>query len=505
MSEQKSLVLVVDDFEPNRLKLSTAIRSLGHDVEVAIDGRDALGRLRKGGIDLVLLDIVMPEVDGFEVLLAMKSDEALKEIPVLVISSLEETDEVVKAITLGAEDFLTKRFDPVLLRARVNTCLERKRLRDRELDYLADVERLSMAARILEKKDFDPKRLGLEGVAARPEPLGDLARVFLGMADQIYRRELFYRRQISLLQGSIMLILMGTFFGMAPALSRFVMLDGLNPIGLTAWILLFSTCVSFVGCVVTGTWPRFERRYLPYLLTLAILGTLLPEIALLWVAEHVPAMALSIIVALEAIVVFVIAALLGMESPNLRRFIGLCLGLGCVLFLIMPAESVGSRVDVMWILAALLVPLCYASEDLLLAAPREPIPPMALVFAISVIGLLVAGPLALVSGTLVPMSELTVRTGAALMTIAVASVLGTFLLIQTVRTNGAVFASQVAYTITLAGIVWSIVLLDEQLSIWVVAAGACMISGLVLVRPNHDAEKSDEADLAQLGFGQSGR
>ena len=497
MSAPKSLVLIVDDFEPNRLKLSTAIRSLGHEVETAVDGRSALDRLSKGGIDLVLLDIVMPEIDGFEVLTTMKSDEALREIPVLVISSLEETDEVVKAITLGAEDFLTKRFDPVLLRARVNTCLEKKRLRDRELDYLADVERLSMAARILEKKNFDPKRLGLEEVAARPEPLGDLARVFLGMADQIYRRELFYRRQITLLQGSIMLILMGLFFGMAPALSRFVMLDGLNPIGLAVWILLLSTCVSFVGCLVTGTWPRFQPRHLPYLLVLALLGTLLPEIALLWVAEHVPAMALSIIVALEAIVVFIIAALLGMESPNLRRFIGLCLGLGCVLFLIVPAETVGSGVSVIWIFAALLVPLCYASEDLLLAAPREEFPPMAIVLAVSVIGVLFAAPLALVSGTYVPASLLSASTLSALAMIAVASVVGTFLLIQTVRNNGAVFASQVAYTITLAGIVWSILLLDEKLSIWVVAAGACMISGLVLVRHNHDDEEAAEVTLAK--------
>jgi CheY-like chemotaxis protein len=498
MNERRSLVLVVDDYQPNRLKLSTAVRNLGHDTEEAVDGLGALERLRKGGIDLVLLDIVMPEVDGFDVLTTMKADDVLKDIPVLVISSLEEADEVVKAISLGAEDFLSKRFDPVLLRARVNTCLERKRLRDRELEYLADVERLSVAARILEMKDFDPKRLGLEGVAARPEPLGDLARVFLGMADEIYRRELFYRRQISLLHGSIMLILMGSFFGMAPALSRFVMLDGLNPIGLAVWILLFSACVSFVGCVVTGTWPRFERRDLPYLVILSLLGTVLPEVALLWVAEHVPAMALSIIVALEAIVVFVIAALLGMESPNLKRFIGLCLGLGCVLILIVPAESVGSGVNVVWIVAALIVPICYASEDLLIAAPSEPFPPMALIFAISGIGVIVAVPLALVSGTFVPADQLSARTGAALATIAVASVLGTFLLIQTVRTNGAVFASQVAYTITLAGIVWSILLLDEQLSIWIVAAGACMISGLVLVRPNHDAEDSHEADLAEI-------
>jgi len=493
VSDQKSLVLIVDDHETSRLKLSTAVRNLGHATEEAVDGQGALERLRDGGIDLVLLDIVMPELDGFGVLKAMKADAALKEIPVLVISALEETEEVVKAIQLGAEDFLTKRFDPVLLNARVNTCLEKKRFRDRELDYLADVERLSVAARILEKKDFDPMKLGLENVAARPEPLGDLARVFLGMADQIYRREMFYRRQIRLLQGGIMLLLLGICFGIAPALSRFVMLNGFNPIGLAAWTLVLSVCVSFFGCVVTRSWPRIERAHLPFLITLTVLGTLLPEIALFWVAEHVPAMVLSIIVPLEAMLVFVTAALLGLEAPNLRRFIGLCLGLGCVLFIIVPTEESGGSLSVFWVLAALLVPLCYAMEDLLIAAPKATLAPMALVFAVSVIGAVIAMPVALASNSFIPADQLADATWIALIGISLASVLGSFLLIKTVRINGAVFASQGAYTIALAGIAWSVLLLDERMSVWVAAAIACMVSGIVLVRPRHEAEEFDEA------------
>jgi CheY-like chemotaxis protein len=497
MNERKPLVLIVDDHEPNRMKLSMAVRNLGHETEQAVDGKSALDRMRAGGIDLVLLDIVMPELDGFGVLEAIQADSALKEIPVLVISSLEETEEVVRAIQLGAADFLTKPFDPVLLRARVNTCLEKKRLRDRELDYLADVERLSVAARILEKKDFDPTKLGLESVARRPEPLGDLARVFLGMADQIYRREMFYRRQIRLLQGSIMLILLGACFGVAPALSRFLMLDGLNPIGLTAWVIVFSACISLVGCLATGVWPRFNRKNLPYLITLSIFGTVLPEVALFWVAEHVPAMVLSIVVTLEAMIVFIIAAMLGLETPNIRRFFGLCLGLGCVLFLILPTANVDGQAHILWILAALIVPLCYASEDLLIAAPRPDAPPLAVVFAISAIGVVFAVPVALMSDNFIPAGQLDQVAFSALASISAASVLGTCLLIQTVRTNGAVFASQGAYTIALAGIIWSILLLDERLSVWVVAAVACVLSGIVLVRPNHEVEEFETLDLPE--------
>ncbi len=497
MSEPKSLVLVVDDYATNRLKLTTAVRNLGHAVEDADGGQAALDRVRKGGIDLVLLDIVMPDIDGFAVLAAMKSDPALKEIPVLVVSSLEDLLEAVTAIEMGAEDFLTKPFDPVLLRARVNTCLERKRLRDREIDYLNDVDRLSAAARLLENKGIDPTKLGLEGVADRQEPLGDLARVFLGMADQIFRRELFYRRQINLLRGSILLILFGACFGLVPAVSRFLTLDGFNPVGLAAWVLTLSSGFALIGCILTGSWPRIERRALPYLIMLALFGTVFPEIALLWVAEHVPAMVLSLIVTLEAMIVFAIASVLGLEAPSFRRFVGLCLGLVCVLLIIVPTEASGVGANPMWLLAALLVPLLYAAEDLLIASPKDSMDPMALIMAITVFGALITMPLAFATGNFLPPEALASTTWAGIAAIAAASVLGTFVLICTIRSNGAVFASQGAYTIALAGIVWSMLLLDERISIWIAAAVACMISGVVLVRPQDEVE-ADGAGDAEL-------
>ena len=108
MAGFRGRVLVVDDHKQTRLKMTLAVRNLGHDVEEAPDGAAALGRLAQGGIDMVVLDIVMPGMDGFQVLQAMKADTALRDVPVIVISSLEEMDDVVKAIELGAEDFLTK-------------------------------------------------------------------------------------------------------------------------------------------------------------------------------------------------------------------------------------------------------------------------------------------------------------------------------------------------------------------------------------------------------------
>jgi class 3 adenylate cyclase len=95
--------------------------------------------LRRQGFDLVLLDVMMPEVDGYEVLQQLKADAALREIPVLMISALDEMDSVVRCIELGAEDYLPKPFDPVLLRARIGACLEKKRLRDREAQHLQEL------------------------------------------------------------------------------------------------------------------------------------------------------------------------------------------------------------------------------------------------------------------------------------------------------------------------------------------------------------------------------
>ncbi len=122
-------VLVVDDDRTSRIKLGLAIKKLGFDKVEVEDGMKALELLGQQDFDLVLLDIVMPGLSGFDVLAAMKADSRLRRIPVLVISSMDDdVASVVKAIELGAEDFLPKSFDPVLLRARVHACVDKARL-----------------------------------------------------------------------------------------------------------------------------------------------------------------------------------------------------------------------------------------------------------------------------------------------------------------------------------------------------------------------------------------
>ncbi|MBL6935173.1 MAG: response regulator [Alphaproteobacteria bacterium] len=142
MSENKEQrLLVVDDEDFNRNLLMRQLEKEGFaNVEAAENGSQALEMLRQGDFDLVLLDIEMPEIDGLAVLETMKSDMRLRDIPVIMISGVEEIDSIVKCIELGAEDYLSKPFNPVMLRARTNACLEKKRLRDLQASHLVQIK-----------------------------------------------------------------------------------------------------------------------------------------------------------------------------------------------------------------------------------------------------------------------------------------------------------------------------------------------------------------------------
>jgi adenylate cyclase len=136
MAEDRGHILVVDDNRMNRLKLSLGLEQQGHTVGLAEDGQQALEMLEAGSYDVVLLDIIMPGMDGYQVLERIKGDPRLRDIPVIVISALDEIDSAVRCIEIGAEDYLPKPFNPVLLRARLSSSLQKKKLRDLEKAYL---------------------------------------------------------------------------------------------------------------------------------------------------------------------------------------------------------------------------------------------------------------------------------------------------------------------------------------------------------------------------------
>lgn len=135
------MILVVDDDEANREVLGRRLQRLGYGVTQAADGLEALAAMGAGGIDLVLLDVMMPNLDGFGVLDRHRADAAIRDIPVIMISALDDMASIVRCIEAGATDYLSKPFDPVLLKARVAASLEKKKLHDEEKLLRAQVER----------------------------------------------------------------------------------------------------------------------------------------------------------------------------------------------------------------------------------------------------------------------------------------------------------------------------------------------------------------------------
>ena len=148
-SAQAGSLLVVDDNRVNRLLLGRALEQLGHTVAFAENGRQALEALAQRRVDLVLLDIEMPEMDGYQTLAALAADPRLRDVPVVMMSSVEEVDSVARCIEMGAEDYLFKPVNPVLLRARVAASLEKKRLRDLQRELFRKFATAEVADEVL--------------------------------------------------------------------------------------------------------------------------------------------------------------------------------------------------------------------------------------------------------------------------------------------------------------------------------------------------------------------
>jgi sigma-B regulation protein RsbU (phosphoserine phosphatase) len=130
--KDEGAILVVDDDESSREMLARRLRRSGYTVSAVANGVQALALVRRQKFDLVLLDMIMPGLDGFQVLAKFKGEPALREIPIIMLSALDEENGIARSIEMGAEDYLAKPFNPVFLRARIGACLEKKRLRDKE-------------------------------------------------------------------------------------------------------------------------------------------------------------------------------------------------------------------------------------------------------------------------------------------------------------------------------------------------------------------------------------
>lgn len=483
-------ILVVDDNSTNRLKLRMAVRALGHSVDVAENGALALGLLRDKPYDAVLLDIVMPEINGFEVLQAMKSDAELRDIPVIVISSLDtEIESVVKAIKLGAEDFLPKDFEPSILKARLDASLERKRLRDRELEYFRDVEQLTKAAQVIEAGAFRPAELDIDHVAERKDPIGRLATVFLGLAREVYERERRLDQTARTLRGTLLVLAAGGIFGIVPALGRMAAGQGVPALGLVFWASIVAAIVCFVIAATRGGWPRLRWAHLRFFVPWALVLGCLYQLFTVLIAKHVEASMIALISSARGFMVFGLAALIALERPSLRRLAGLSVGFGAVAVVLLTRGEGGDEHDNLWLIAALVLPLLLAVHTLLMTWRPKDLDAFFTVGIMMALSALFLLPVALFSDAMIWPQLALGRTEIIILLLGAASAIAVALALDIVATAGAVFASQMAYSQTLAGIAWGMLLLGEQLSALAWGALALVILGFWLVEPKRAGDE----------------
>ena len=491
-------ILVVDDNLLNRKKLSMAVASLGHDAETVHDGPTALSAIRDGGFDTVLLDLLMPEMDGFEVLECLKADDALRDLPVIVISDLEgDTTAVTRAIELGAEDFLPKRFDPAILNARLNACLRKKNFRDQELAYFRRIDVLTEAAAKVEAGRFDDESLGLRGEAGIADPIGRLALVFQGMAGEIHAREAKLLRRIQILQCSFLLLICGGGSGLMPSLSRMSMQMGANPIGLAVWVDLLAAILCGAILVVNGGFSRLSRSDWSFFVAWAFVVGILQHLTIFVLAGHVEATFLTLVLALEGLLVFAFAALTKMEKATPKRVVGLLIGLAGVGFSLSARMSGNSFEANIWLFLALFTPLAFAFETIAVAAKRpehvQPVFAVGLMFAISTVFALL---LAIITGNFIAPSALATPLGATIATLAIVTVVVNVTFFWLLKLGGSVFTSQKAYVTAIAGILWGMLLLGETMSGIAWLAIGLVLIGMYLV----ESKTSDEPITIQRDF-----
>ena len=472
--------------------MAMAVKHLGREWIEADSGEAALAILQDNDVDLILLDIMMPGMDGFAVLEALRADKRLAVIPVLVISGMDgEMESVARAIELGATDFLPKDFNPVLFKARLESCIERKRLRAIELDHLAQMDRLAAAAQIMESGRFHPGNLQLEGVAKRPDAVGRLAGIFVEMAHQVYDRELALQRNIRTLKGGVLLLLQGILWGLVVPLSVLIYRTNELSLGVTFWSNLVAGIFCCAWALASRKSMRVNRQEFMFILAWAcIFG--LSSIVLFEAAGRVSGIALSIIIAMQGFAVFAIAAAMRIEAPSLMRFAGLGLGLAGVLALLFARDSVTAGDDVTWLLIAALIPLLYGAIDILIAVKHppklDPIVSSGLVLLLSAVLVL---PLALLRGHFFVLGAVPSWTDALIALTGLCVGICTVLYIRLIAMAGAVFGSQSAYAITVAGIAWSVLLLGEALTLWTGVALFLIVLGLALVGPKSEAGNID--------------
>lgn len=449
--------------------MKAAVEALGFTSDQAENGPRALQMMKSTRYALVLLDILMPEMDGFEVMSFMQRDRQLRDIPVIVISALEgEMPSVVKAIEMGAEDFLPKRFDRVLLAARLDSALESKRAKDRELEQRRHVEKLTQAAAILENQIVNPDVLQLNETTERTDDIGKLARVFVQMTRRIHGRENQLNKQIQMIRTGSLLLGIGVVGGSCFALATEAIQQQPNPLGIVLWVNLFCACI----CLPIAAFRQPIRKPTGLtLISILLLGvfTLLLEVPVFWAAQTLSASIIVMFMAIESMLIGILILATRAQSWSLSRFNSMLFGTAGIVVAFAGAKTAFSTDQIIAVAVLSIAPLAVAVRTLYWhKSTHQPMDTFALVGSTTMASALLIAPAAVYLGDLASLmpssdSDLFILV-VALLTVVTAATMA--MRITLTRFSGPQLAIQAALATMVAGLVWSYLLHGELLPFW---------------------------------------
>ena len=495
-----SRILIVDDQPTHRKKMALGVSGLGHDVETVSGAAEAMSHMQHNPVDMVLLDIEMPEADGFSVLDWLNQQPALKHIPVIVISAHEDDrSQVIKAIKKGADDFLPKNFPRPVLQARVKAGLLKKQNRDAEIEMAHQVERLTRASELLEQSIYNPKQLRLNSIASGSSSMASFASVFSDMAQRIYDRERRLKHQAQTLRGFGLLLLTGILFGLDAPVAKWLNQFNLSSIGMAIWLSVVVVILTIPRAIYKKELPEPSAYVIGYFLLWGICTTILGDLLLLKASEHVDASVIVIIMVTEVLMVYSYSAIMRLESASVKKVFGVLLGIVGVILAVYAQRSGNGSTSALWALLALGVPLGYAAIDILIATARNvKTTPSTTLGLASVAGIVIMVPIAWVQDDLIPLNAIPGKAAVGLIVWGILSLVSMLVFVQLTLSAGAIFASQTAYVQTIAGIAFSFFFLQEVLSPGVLGALVIIIIGMLLVEPKREPEEELSAEDLEM-------
>ena len=290
------------------------------------------------------------------------------------------------------------------------------------------------------------------------------------------------------------LLFMGTAWGLSFSLGKIAVENGAKPFGISQFQVMLSGLILLVITLVRRKPMRDMFDKIGFIFIIAMLGAAIPGVLFYYAAPHVPAGVLSITVALIPLMTYGFSIPLKMEKFSVIRFMGLVFGVIAICFIALPENSLPNRAALPWILLACISALCYAVENIILGFKSAvTIGPIRLAMGMNLIAAIVLLPITLMTDSFFVPSFPPQTVDYAVIGLGLITVVAYTMFVMSVAMFGPVFASQVGYLVTLAGVFWGILIFDESHSIWIWLSLAAMIIGLALVAPRDKTPEDQSA------------